>query len=194
MPLPPIDHGLKEWNAVCRALGMGRQIILLRKGGIHEVEGEFVMERMQFALFPTWLHQNSDWIKPADRDALALSAEPEVVPIDAVGQVTDIVRVPSRAQIDAINDQHIYLSPLIDMRFNYKPNHPLYLLLVRAYRLPSTVALQNTPAFAGCRSWVPFERPIERSGATPALTDDAYAARRLAVLSTMGSDPRQIMK
>ena len=39
---------LKEWASVCSALETGRQIILLRKGGIHESGGEFEVENRQF--------------------------------------------------------------------------------------------------------------------------------------------------
>ena len=46
--MPLSDHltiALKEWHAVCRALASGRQTILLRKGGIYESSGEFVLQR-----------------------------------------------------------------------------------------------------------------------------------------------------
>jgi len=44
---------------VCSALEAGRQIILLRKGGIYESAGEFEIEHRQFLFFPTFLHQNA---------------------------------------------------------------------------------------------------------------------------------------
>ena len=34
---------LKEWAVAIRALREGRQVMLLRKGGIREAEGEFVV-------------------------------------------------------------------------------------------------------------------------------------------------------
>ena len=40
-----------------RALREGRQVILLRKGGIREAEGEFVVEARNVLLFPTFEHQ-----------------------------------------------------------------------------------------------------------------------------------------
>ena len=42
--LPENRSALKEWAVVARALGSGRQTLLLRKGGIHERRGEFEVE------------------------------------------------------------------------------------------------------------------------------------------------------
>jgi hypothetical protein len=53
-----LSIALKEWATLCRALETGRQIILLRKGGIYESAGEFEVEHRRFLLFPTYLHQN----------------------------------------------------------------------------------------------------------------------------------------
>ena len=184
----PLDVALKEWHAVTRALAAGRQYVLIRKGGIHETEGRFDIEHRRFALFPTWLHQNVDWIKPADRDdAVPRTSEPDELSIEAWAEISDIVRVPSRAAMDALDAEHIYLSPLIDMRFSYKPHNPLYLLIVRAWRLAEPVTLANTPAYAGCRSWVPLETAIDAGGSTPALNDGDFGERREAIVRTLAA-------
>lgn len=181
-----LDVALKEWHAVTRALSTGRQCVLLRKGGIHETEGVFQTEHNRFLLYPTWLHQNVDWIKPGDRhDAVARTTEPEELPMEAWAEVTDVLRVPNRPAMDALNDQHIYLSPLIDMRFNYKPHNPLYLLIVRAWRLNTPVTIQNTPAYAGCRSWVPLEKPINVADSADALTGVEFDRRRDIIRQTL---------
>ena len=181
-----LDVALKEWHAVTRALASGRQCVLIRKGGIHETEGRFQTEHDRFALFPTWMHQKIDWIKPDDRgDAVVRSTEPDQLPIAAWGEVSDVVRVPSRAAMDALAAEHIYLPPLIDMRFDYKPHDPLYLLIVRTWRLPRPLTIVNTPAFAGCRSWVPLDAAIETAGSTAALDERAFSARRQTILDTL---------
>ncbi len=53
------------------------------------------------------------------------------IKIEFAGDITHIERIANRAQMDALESEHIWTSPLIDMRFNYKPQNPLYLLLVR---------------------------------------------------------------
>ncbi len=168
--------GLKEWQAVCHALETGRQIILLRKGGIHETEGVFEIENREFVMFPTWLHQKIEWIKEPDRSlAQHCETDPEQIELRLFGRVSEILRINSRQQMDAIDDFHLYLPPLIDMRFNYKPQNPLYLLLVRAYKLPRPITIQNTAAYAGCKSWVPLDVPIAYDLSKPVLSDKQFA-------------------
>jgi hypothetical protein len=187
MPLPDaLSIALKEWAVVCAALESGRQMILLRKGGIYEAAGEFELENPQFLLFPTYLHQNATMLKPESQCGVApVNVEPGQITLSSVGSVTDILPLRDPSQMDAIEDQHIWAKPLIDMRFNYKPQNPLYLLLVRVYRLACPETVANTPAYAGCKSWVPLEVPVETGGAIPVLNDARYDARRTKILNAI---------
>jgi hypothetical protein len=181
-----LHTALKEWATVCHALETGRQMLLLRKGGIYEAAGEFELENRQFLLFPTFLHQNLRMLKDeAHAGFEPRSAEPEQVKLTAAGVVTDIIQLRSRAQMDALDDEHVWTSPLIDMRFNYRPENPLYLLLVRAHRLHEPVAIDNTPAYAGCKSWVPLEQPVPTGDAMPVLDDVKYDFRRRGILERL---------
>jgi hypothetical protein len=178
-----LQVALKEWAVVCRALETGRQLMLLRKGGIYEAEGEFQVENRQFLLFPTYVHQNLNMLKPTDQSGFEPhSEEPGEVAISAVGVVSDIIELKSRQQMNRIDDEHVWTAPLIDMRFNYRPENPLYLLIVRAYRLHAPITLANTPAYAGCKSWVPLELPVETGDALPVLDDVKFEARRASIL------------
>ena len=182
-----LDVALKEWAAVADALTAGRQVVLLRKGGILEqsVRNRFSITHNEFLLFPTYLHQTRAQLKP-DVPFEPAAAEPDAVRLSAAGVVTDIVRATSREQVDRLDDQHIWTPALIDMRFNYKPQNPLYLVLVRAYRLATEVVLPNTPAYAGCKSWVPLGTPVDTAAAVPVLDDAAYDAKRQAILDRLG--------
>src|SRR5208282_6084776 len=114
-----------------------------------------------------------------------VSAEPQRVAIQIAGEITDIIPMPRRSAIDALDDQHVWTTPLIDMRFNYRPENPLYLLLVRSYVLPGQIMIENTPAYAGCKSWVPLDAPISTEGARASLDDQAYAARRKLIMDRL---------
>ena len=117
------------------ALESGRQILLLRKGGILEQSNKnrFSITHNEFLFFPTYLHQSRGELKPeAHVDLQPATAEPAQVRITAAGVVTDILKIASREQIDRLDDEHIWTSSLIDMRFNYKLQNPLNLVLVRA--------------------------------------------------------------
>ena len=54
---PKTDVALKEWDAVCTALADGAQILLIRKGGIHEKRQRFQFEHDAFWIYPTFAHQ-----------------------------------------------------------------------------------------------------------------------------------------
>jgi hypothetical protein len=183
-----LQIALKEWDSVCEALRAGRQILLLRKGGIYESAGGFEIENRQFLLFPTYLHQNPQMLKD---EALPWyekrASEPERVTLSIAGEITDIVRVANRAQMDALDLEHIWTTPLIDMRFNYKPQNPLYLLLVRAYLLSNPVTVDNTPAYAGCKSWVPLDANMDVTLARPSLDEPSYNERRQRILDVVAS-------
>ena len=186
---PTLNVALKEWNVVCQALETGRQMILLRKGGIVEAIGGFELEHSQFLLFPTFLHQNITMLKPEAQAGLAQSdSEPEQITIRSAAEVTDIIQLKNRAQMDALDARHIWAPPLIDMRFNYRPKNPLYLLIVRAYLLKQTVTVANTPEYAGCKSWVSLTESIDCSKASPAVNDERFMRNRETIRSLIDSN------
>jgi hypothetical protein len=190
MSLPPaLSVALKEWAVLDSAIESGRQIVLLRKGGISESTGGFQLEHHEFLIFPTYVHQNAAMLKtPWAGQVKKVDAEPGSVRITTAAEITDIIRIKDRRQIAAIDDHHIWLPALIDMRFNYKPENPLYLILLRAARLSEPVTIRNTPAYAGCKSWVPLDKPVSISAATFALSDSDFNARRVTILERLSQE------
>ena len=181
-----LQVGLKEWASVCHALEHGRQILLLRKGGITEAIGGFEVEQRQFLLFPTYVHQNLTMLKPAFHEGFeAQSEEPRQVRLSAAGVVTDILQLKSREQFDRIDQEHIWTRPLIDMRFGYRPKNPLYLLLVRAYRLHKPQTIDNTASYSGCKSWVPLDKEVPTGNAIPVLDEVRYEFKRKEILERL---------
>lgn len=174
-----IDVALKEWAVICELLVAGEQAILIRKGGIAESggPGRFQLEVPRFALFPAWLHQLPERVKPAWRDRVHVyDREPDEIEINGLGVVDHIWRVPTRASLDALAGLHVWEPEHLDMRWNYKPSQPLYLLAVRTYRLAAPQTIPNTPEYAGCKSWVHFDptESIDDHNATPVLNDTAF--------------------
>jgi len=175
-----LDTALKEWAIVCDLLLSGELVLLLRKGGIHESGGPgvFELEHPRFLLYPSYVHQKPGMIKPAFRDRVrVLDAEPSEVTFDGLGEAEKIWRVPSGEVFNTLNDLHCWSPAQIDMRFNYKPDRPLYLLAVRAYRLATPKTVKNQEEYSGCRSWVAL-RPsdaVEDAVAEPVISDEDFA-------------------
>jgi hypothetical protein len=178
-----LQIALKEWHLLCSALLQGQQSILLRKGGILESNNEFELEHPRFLLFPTYIHQDPASVKPAWRDHIVkLPKEPDQITIEGWAEVVKIFEVPSRPAMDALDDLHLWDKPLIDMRFNYRPNNPLYLMVVRAWRLAQSITVPYTIEYAGCKSWVPLETPVPAQDSVQAM-DEAHIQRLLARVS-----------
>ena len=70
---------LKEWAVTVQALAKGGQVLLLRKGGIHEEGKDFRVIHPEFLLYPTYEHQREDLLKPEAQPSLKqLLAEKEL--------------------------------------------------------------------------------------------------------------------
>src|ERR671913_312022 len=61
---------LKEWAIICKALEDGKQILLLRKGGIMEYRKGFEVKHNEFLLYPTFEHQSLESIKAEYKEKL----------------------------------------------------------------------------------------------------------------------------
>lgn len=172
-----LSVALKEWELQIDALLSGRQPFLLRKGGILESENQFELEHPRFLFFPTVVHQDPRMVKPLFRENLRqVREEPGLVEIRGYGEAAAIFEVPSRGQLEALTDLYLWDAPLLDMRFSYRPEKPLYLVVVRAFRLAAPVPLQNTLDYAGCKSWIPLTSPIDVAAAVPALDPARFEA------------------
>lgn len=170
-----LSVALKEWHLLIRALLDGRQALLLRKGGILESENQFALEHPCFLFFPTFIHQDPRMVKPEFRAGLkSVREEPSKIEICGWGEVARIFELAphhGRQRLDQLSDLYIWDAPLLDMRFAYRPEKPLYLVLVRAYSLPAPVVIDNTLEYAGCKSWVPLTQEIPTAGSEPALPE-----------------------
>jgi hypothetical protein len=169
----PLTISLKEWDLLINALLTGEQAILLRKGGILEADNQFELEHKRFLFYPTFIHQDPRMVKPEWRERIGkLAAEPDKIEIKGYGEVAAILEVPGRPQLETLSALHLWDAPLLDMRFAYRPEKPLYLVVVRAFQLPSPVTISNTIEYAGCKSWVPLLEPIDISGARQSMPEE----------------------
>ncbi len=184
---------LKEWAVVCELMLEGRLALLLRKGGIAESggPGRFELEHPRFLLFPSWAHQKPEMLEEPYRGRVRVLAEPERITFRGLGEASRIWRLAGRGvfapggPLDAL---HPWTPAQIDMRFDYKPGNPLYLMAVRVYRLGAEKTVVYTPEYGGCRSWVPLSPAdaVDDAGATPVLDDAAFAALVARVDAALG--------
>ena len=189
-----LSVALKEWAVVQRSLLEGHQIILLRKGGLVEETGDFDLRARQFLLYPTYAHETERagdlqpcfgaWL----REEEDRKTGPDEIRIEAAAEVTDVLRVDDRRKLLALAPQHIWSPQFIAGRYDWEPYKPVFVLLLRAYRLARPRTLPVERGYGGCRSWVDLAEPVSTVGATPAASDERYARRRELTLSLLEKD------
>ncbi|MBW3635060.1 MAG: DUF1802 family protein [Armatimonadetes bacterium] len=169
---------LKEWAITCEVLSQGRQIILLRKGGLLDEDGHFSLEHGQFFLLPTYLHQEEALVKPAERDLFRTTQKIE-------GESINVTFLRHFARVEAIwsfpphddalleRAPHIWSRQYLDLRLGYLGDKPLLCAALRVWKLNSPLRYQLRAQDKGCRSWVEMETPLE-CGATPVVDDETF--------------------
>lgn len=180
---------LKEWAVVVEALMEGRQILLLRKGGIAEAGGTFRVEHPQFSLYPTFLHQDKQYIRPDFHPTFdQILSQGEAlgrVRIQSYARVDEVIQVPHLAPLHKLDAYHIWTPAYIDLRYQYKSENPLCLLLLRVHRLLRPIECEETAAYRGCKSWVTLEFEIDTVGAVPVLTNGEFEDQCRAIRETL---------
>ncbi len=170
-------HAFKEWAVGVDALEQGKTIMLLRKGGIHEEGGRFQVAHDQILLYPTYEHQQPQQLKPNYASLVTpvpSGWHPETIRIGAYAQITDVLRVSDEQVVWALLPFHIWNEQFVSDRLKWKPRQPLYVLLLRTYRLASAPVIPYRQEYGGCKSWIDLAETISIEGATPVIDDAAY--------------------
>jgi hypothetical protein len=183
---------LKEWAVVCHELAAGRQIVLLRKGGIREPAGGFGIEHREFFLFPTSFHENADGLVPAVRAALpdvARAAPPGgILRFDLYATVEAVVEASRLESLRLLDGQHALVWSAVERRYHYR-RPGLHVIAVRAWRLPRPVEVPALFRYDGCRSWVPIEQEVPVNDARPVLDDRSFGQRMAILHEALRLDP-----
>ncbi len=181
---------LKEWAVVIKALDEGTQVLLLRKGGISEPTGAFRVEHDEFFFFPSYEHQKAHLIKPqfqADLQAVLQHWQPgtDRLSITHFARVTEVLQIWGEDAVHKLSPHYIYTENYAQERLHWNPSAPLYVVLVRVYRLPEPQVIAVRPEYHGCTSWIPVAADLNTAGGVPVLSDQAYAGRVAAVKAAL---------
>jgi hypothetical protein len=175
-----VDIAFKEWAVVCRALALGQQSLIIRKGGISESGGRFQPEHSRFWLYPTHFHeQQQQGVKALAQPWLA-EAEANQAPsgrlrISHWVETTEAVFVDQLDKALALDDLHIWTPETITQRFHYR-RPGLFVLPVRVWSAP-VVEIAEHPEYAGCKTWVPLKESLLPESQIAVLPEDQHATR-----------------
>ena len=182
-------QALKEWDVVCEALGSGRQVIVVRKGGIAENSDGFRFEHGEFVLLPTFFHQQAERVVP-EADFAARQAdtegERESVEIRHAATLVWSKLVTDRAMLGRLQAYHILTAKEVEARFNQKPEPGVQIALLRVYRLdpPRRIAWQKS--FGGCRSWTEMDGDFDACTRVSVLSDERFAELESELRAILG--------
>ena len=180
---------LKEWDVVCEALGSGRQVVVIRKGGIAEGKDGLRFEHDEFVLLPTFFHQQSERVVPeADFAARQGGSEGERESVEVRHAATLVWHklVTDRAVLGRLQAFHILTPKEVETRFVQKPAPGVQVALLRVYRLdpPQRVAWQKS--FGGCRSWAEMDADLESCSRVSVLSDERFAELERELRAILG--------
>jgi hypothetical protein len=182
-----LSIAFKEWSVICRALELGLQTLILRKGGIDEGRDGFQVAHDRFWLYPTRFHASREQLSPLALpllDELSEAPSGQVV-LSLVAEVTQVHALTSVDQALALSGLHGWSDETIQTRFHYR-QPGLFLLVTRISVLPVSVVIEDAPAYTGCKSWVPLAGSFAPTAARPVLDEARFEAevreieRRLA--------------
>ncbi|HYY67664.1 MAG TPA: DUF1802 family protein [Nitrososphaeraceae archaeon] len=158
-----ITAALKEWAIVCRALEDGRQILLLRKGGIMEYRQGFEAKHNTFFLYPTFEHQSKEFIQAdyTERFDLLMHEQPSrnKNTINSYARVVAVKQITDDSLIPRLQKYHIWNNSYVDVRLNYNPKRPMNVVLLRVYKIDKPIEVEVKPEWLGCKSWIPIGAP-----------------------------------
>ena len=180
----------KEWAVTVNALAQGRQVLLMRKGGIHEVTKDFRVAHPEFLLYPTYEHQNADLLKYSSQslfeETLANSIPTDTITFSNWAQVTETIKVIELEKVQELSNHHIWTNQYTESRLRWKPMVPLSIMLLRVFKLEEPVTIPWIKEYAGCTSWVEIMPKINLGQLTPAMDDIDYQNSVASIKDCLG--------
>ncbi len=181
---------LKEWAVTVDALGQGAQILLMRKGGIHEEGKNFRVLYPEFLLYPTYEHQKLDLLKPDYQPALTrIQAGPspkETITFSCWAKLAEVIEISQQEQVDRLSTHFIWTNAYAQSRLYWKPMLALSVMLLRVYRMEQPVTAPLLPEYPGCRSWVDIITGVPLGRLKPVLTEREFQRRVDEVKGSLG--------
>jgi hypothetical protein len=183
---------LKEWAVTVQALAQGQQILVLRKGGIHESGKDFRVIHPEFLLYPTYEHQRKELLKEVHQDSLRnVLEEPGQegrIKFSYWTKVEETIEVSQQEKVDDLSPHYIWTPAYAQSRLRWKPMLPLSVMLLRVHRLEQPVSVPFLPEYRGCTSWVEVLDPVPLGRMEPVLTDQEFQLRVDEIKECLGKE------
>lgn len=181
---------LKEWAVSVKALQEGKQIIVMRKGGIIEETRDFQLLSQSFYLMPAYEHQRKELLKEPYRDEMdetlkGWSPEADTIKLEAYAEAVQDIEINDQETLDKLRELHIWTDTFAEERLKWKRKKPLHLLILKVHKLEEPIYAPMRPAYTGCKSWVRLEDPVAEPAMHPVLTGEEFERETQRILSAL---------
>ena len=181
---------LKEWAVTVRAMAQGDQVLLLRKGGIHEDGKDFRVIHREFLFYPTYLHQKEELLQPAHQPALRKMLEQpqhnDRITFSHWAKAEEVLEISDQEKVDDLEAHYIWTTAYAQSRLHWKPMLPLSVLLLRVYKLEQPVTVPYLAEYGGCTSWVEVLSDVSLGRMEPVLEDSEFQGRVDDIKGSLG--------
>jgi hypothetical protein len=181
---------LKEWAVTIQALSLGQQILLVRKGGIHEEGKDFRVIHPDFLLYSTFEHQREDLLRPESQPALReLLGQPRDeahINFTHYAKVAELIEISDQEKVDDLSPHYIWTKEYAQSRLHWKPMLPLAVMLLRVYRMEKPVSVPFLPEYKGCTSWVDILADVPLGQLQPVLSDEEFQRQMDEIKGSLG--------
>lgn len=179
------NKALREWATIVKALGEGKQTILIRKGELKFTHNEFF-------LYPTFTTQTKDKFKGQfhlDFDATVTGRAKGKVMMEFYAQIKEVCEVTKSKKLLELDSCYTWTSSHVEDYFQKTKDKKLYVIILRVFKLPKPVLIE--PSGPGSIVWVNLPTPISTQGLVPVLKDGEFKNTVERIKQIIGKPPEE---
>ena len=177
------NKALKEWATIVKALGEGKQTILIRKRELKSTYDEFF-------LYPTFTSQTKDKFKGqfhSDFDTTMTTRAKGKVTMEFYAQIKEVWEVAKSKKLLDLDSYYIWTSSHVEDYFQKTKDEKLYVIILRVFKLPKPAFIE--PSGPGSIVWVNLPTPISTQGLVPVLKDSEFKDTVERIKQIIGKPP-----
>jgi len=190
---PENEKALKEWATVVKALGEGKQTILVRSGRfITKREGKLKFTYDEFFLYPTFTKQTKDKFKEqfhSDFDAAITARVKDKIMLEFYVQIKEIYEVAEIKKLVDLDSYYVWTSSHVEDYFQETKDKKLYVITLRVFKLPRPEFIKVAGRTG--MTWVNLPNPISTQGYLPVLKDDEFKNKVGSIKQIIGKPPEE---
>ena len=184
---PRNDKAVKEWATVVKALGEGKQIVLVRKRELKSTYDEFF-------LYPTFTGQSKGKFKDkflSDFDATVAARKQGKVLIEFYAHIQEVHEIKDSKNLLNMDRYYVWTSSHVEDYFQKTKDKKVYVIILRVFRLikPELIELPIGARWYRGMSWVNLPKPISTERRIPVLKDAEFKKVVESIKQIIGEVP-----